>query len=218
MGSSLAPPWSAPWEKCPARRSCPDSLTLSRSTRDRSARRTGEPHMPEVDLTTDPRHAPQLTRRPRRSWTHRLDWLGTLARLVLGARDGRRGALKVTHPGESARGPGLSTAALRGVKLVGYGLPLLEIIIGALLLLGLLTRAPRSSPLLMAPSSLASPPRWARGLSIDCGCFGGGGTIDKAATAYPLELARDTALLLTGAYLCWRPRSALSLDRRWYGH
>ncbi len=176
--------------------------------------------MPEVDLTTDPRHAPSVDEAAAAPWTHRLDWLGTLARLVLGAVMVVAGALKVTHPGESARAvQAYQLLPYEVSKLVGYGLPLLEIIIGALLLLGLLTRgAAVITTLLMAAFVIGIASAWARGLSIDCGCFGGGGTIDKAATAYPLELARDTALLLTGAYLCWRPRSALSLDRRWYGH
>lgn len=37
---------------------------------------------------------------------------------------------------------------------------------------------------------------WARGLQIDCGCFGGGGEVAAGQTAYASEIARDTALLL----------------------
>ncbi len=39
---------------------------------------------------------------------------------------------------------------------------------------------------------------WARGLTIDCGCFGGGGQIGAAETRYPQEIARDAAFALAG--------------------
>ena len=37
---------------------------------------------------------------------------------------------------------------------------------------------------------------WYRGISIDCGCFGGGGEVDASQTQYPAEIARDLGLLL----------------------
>ena len=36
---------------------------------------------------------------------------------------------------------------------------------------------------------------WARGINIDCGCFGGGGADPDAASQYPWEIARDVGLL-----------------------
>jgi hypothetical protein len=53
---------------------------------------------------------------------------------------------------------------------------------------------------------------WARGLSIDCGCFGGGGYDADAASKYPWEIARDVGLLLLSAYLVWQGRTRLALD------
>ena len=47
---------------------------------------------------------------------------------------------------------------------------------------------------------------WARGLSIDCGCFGQGGTIAAAQTQYPQEIARDVGLLACAAWLVAQPR------------
>ncbi len=35
---------------------------------------------------------------------------------------------------------------------------------------------------------------WARGITIDCGCFGGGGYDADAASQYPWEIARDVGL------------------------
>lgn len=149
----------------------------------------------------------------------RLDWVGTLARLVLGIVLLVAGALKVGHPAASARAvQAYQLLPYDVARLIGYGLPMVEIIVGSLLVIGLLTRgAAVVASLLMAAFVIGIVSAWVRGLAIDCGCFGGGGTIAKADTSYPLEVARDAGLLLCGLYLLWRPRSALSLDRRWYG-
>ena len=59
---------------------------------------------------------------------------------------------------------------------------------------------------------------WARGLTIDCGCFGGGGNIAAAQTQYPQEIARDV-----GLWPCARPgwsgarAPSPSLDRLLFG-
>ena len=54
---------------------------------------------------------------------------------------------------------------------------------------------------------------WARGLSIDCGCFGGGaGPVANAQAQYPWDLARDLGLLLLSGWLVWRPRTPLAAD------
>ncbi len=53
---------------------------------------------------------------------------------------------------------------------------------------------------------------WARGITIDCGCFGGGGYDPDAASHYPWEIARDAGLLALSAYLVWQGRTPLALD------
>ena len=53
---------------------------------------------------------------------------------------------------------------------------------------------------------------WVRGLSIDCGCFGGGGEVAPGQTAYGTELLRDAGLLLLALWLVWQPRSRLALE------
>jgi hypothetical protein len=54
---------------------------------------------------------------------------------------------------------------------------------------------------------------WARGLEIQCGCFGGGGNVKESATpGYIRDLLRDLGLLLASAWLVWQPRTWLSLD------
>ena len=51
----------------------------------------------------------------------------------------------------------------------------------------------------------------ARGLSIDCGCFGGGGPVPPGQTAYAAEIVRDLGLLAAAGWLVARPQSRLSL-------
>jgi hypothetical protein len=53
---------------------------------------------------------------------------------------------------------------------------------------------------------------WARGLSIDCGCFGGGGQVDPEETEYLTVVLRDGALLLASLFLARWPRSRWSAD------
>jgi hypothetical protein len=55
---------------------------------------------------------------------------------------------------------------------------------------------------------------WARGLSIDCGCFGGGGAVAPGETAYVEELLRDTAFIALAAWLVVRPRTLFALETR----
>ena len=96
----------------------------------------------------------------------------------------------------------------------GYVLPWFEIGVGALLILGV---AVRISALLggatMLIFILAISQAWARGLSIDCGCFGGGGAIDPSQTKYLEEILRDFGLLLMAIYLYRFPSGRFALDK-----
>ncbi len=61
------------------------------------------------------------------------------------------------------------------VPVVGHGLPILEILVGLCLVLGLLTRVTAVvSGLLLLAFIIGISSAWARGLQIECGCFGGG--------------------------------------------
>ena len=53
---------------------------------------------------------------------------------------------------------------------------------------------------------------WARGLAIDCGCFGTGGPVDADETAYGLDIARDLGFMALGLFLAIWPRSRFALD------
>jgi len=52
----------------------------------------------------------------------------------------------------------------------------------------------------------------ARGLSIDCGCFGDGGPVAAGQTAYTREVVRDAVLVLLAGWLVWQPHSRLALE------
>lgn len=140
-----------------------------------------------------------------------------VARVVVGGVWVVAGALKLSDPAanvRSVRAYQLLPEAV--VPTVGHALPALEIVVGGALLLGLLTRVTASvSALMLAAFVIGIASAWARGLSIECGCFGGGGSpAANAAAKYPWDIARDVGLLLLSVWLVWRPRSALSLDRR----
>jgi uncharacterized membrane protein YphA (DoxX/SURF4 family) len=151
--------------------------------------------------------------------TRLADVVGLLARLILGGVFLVAGGLKVTSPAVSAR-------AVRAFQIlpydlagyVGYALPVLEILIGLLLIVGLFTRVSAAlGGLMMLAFIIGISSAWARGLSIDCGCFGGGGTIAAPQTQYPLEIARDVGVAACAAWLVVRPRTPYSLDHRLFG-
>lgn len=140
--------------------------------------------------------------------------VSTVARVVLGGVLLVAGAIKVADPvtsEQAVRAYDLLPSAL--VSPVGWGLPFLEVAIGLLLLVGYGTRiAAAVGGVLMIVFIAAVGSAWARGLSIDCGCFGGGGQVAPGQTQYVQEILRDTGLLLLAAWLVKFPRSRLALD------
>jgi uncharacterized membrane protein YphA (DoxX/SURF4 family) len=97
---------------------------------------------------------------------------------------------------------------------LGYALPWIEIGIGLLLIVGASVKiCGLLGAFTMLAFIIAIAQAWARGLSIDCGCFGGGGTIDPEETKYLSEIIRDIGLLAMGVFLYYFPKGKLSLDR-----
>ena len=145
-----------------------------------------------------------------------LDVVGTLARLFLGIVLIYAGATKIGHPLTAQRAVQAYEIFPDGLaNTIGLALPFLEVILGVLLVLGLFTRPVAIvSTLLMVAFIIGISQAWARGLTIDCGCFGGGGTIAAAQTHYLSETLRDVGLALCALWLVVRPRTAFSLDRR----
>jgi uncharacterized membrane protein YphA (DoxX/SURF4 family) len=140
-------------------------------------------------------------------------WAATAARLLLGVILVVAGTLKLPDPAAAVR-------AVRAYRLlpealvgpVAFGLPVLEIAVGLALLAGVFVRtAAIASALLMAVFLAGVGSAWARGLQIDCGCFGGGGQVAAGRTAYPGEVARDLGLLIVALVLARWPASRLAL-------
>jgi uncharacterized membrane protein YphA (DoxX/SURF4 family) len=154
------------------------------------------------------------------------DGVGEPARLVgLGGAGGpaRRRWRLGRRRSAQAPDPALSVRAVRAYRFlpeaavppVGYGLPVLEVAVGLLLIVGLGTRVVAAlSAVLFLAFVVGIASAWARGLQIDCGCFGGGGFRADATAQYPWEIARDIGLLALSVALVVRPRTALSLDDR----
>jgi uncharacterized membrane protein YphA (DoxX/SURF4 family) len=143
-------------------------------------------------------------------------WFATACRLVLAGYLGLAGLLKLPDPAESVR-------AVRAYRIlpesvvpaVGYVLPLLEVAVAILLVLGLTTRlAAALSSLLMVAFIIGIASVAARGITIDCGCFGGGGDVAEGATHYTQEIIRDVCLLVLALLLVYPPSSRLALDPR----
>jgi uncharacterized membrane protein YphA (DoxX/SURF4 family) len=142
-------------------------------------------------------------------------WVSTAARVVLGGVFLVAGGLKVIDPQSSV-------AAVRAYRLlptsvatiVGWGLPFAEIALGLLLLAGVATRLVAAAVVVLLVVFIAGVASAAiRGLSIDCGCFGGGGDVAPGQTAYGSEIVRDVGLLLLALWLVWQPHSRFALDR-----
>jgi uncharacterized membrane protein YphA (DoxX/SURF4 family) len=143
-----------------------------------------------------------------------LDAVGTLARLGLAAVWLVSGSLKISDSGQTFIAVRAYDVLPDGlVRPVATALPVLELALGVFLLVGLGTRIVSVvSVLLLLVLIAAIAQSWARGLSIDCGCFGGGGHVAAGQTQYPQEIARDTGFGLLAVWLIARPWTWLSLD------
>jgi uncharacterized membrane protein YphA (DoxX/SURF4 family) len=140
-------------------------------------------------------------------------WAATAARLLLGVVLVVAGALKLPDPAAAVRAVRAYRLLPEGlVDPVAFGLPVLEIAVGLALLAGVFVRtAALATAVLMVVFLAAVASAWARGLQIDCGCFGGGGQVAAEETGYPGEVARDAALLLVALALARWPESRLAL-------
>lgn len=148
----------------------------------------------------------------RRLWW---GWFVTLARLVVGGVWIGAGYTKIIDVGASVR-------AVRAYQLLpeavvpalGATLPVVEILLGVLMVLGAFVRvAAVASAVLMAAFVVGIASAWARGLRIDCGCFGSGGVLAEGQDpTYGWELARDVGLIVLAGVCAWRPSGNYALD------
>lgn len=157
---------------------------------------------------------PTRRRAPIR-WPTAQPWLTLAARLVLGGVWLWAGGAKATDLAASVRAVRAYQLLPDGVAtVVGAGLPWLEIVLGLLLVVGVAVRfGSIFSAALLVVFLVGIISAAARGLRIDCGCFGSGGALDPAQnTAYTLEILRDSALLVTALALARWPRGRLAVD------
>jgi uncharacterized membrane protein YphA (DoxX/SURF4 family) len=162
-------------------------------------------------LVTSDRLASTWSPRVRKA----LPWVTTVARLVVAGVLIVAGWLKIGNPALSVRAVEAYELLPGSVAtVVGHGLPILEIVIGVLLVVGLLTRAAGIvSALLMLAFVIGIAAAWARGLRIDCGCFGGGGQLAAGQEPeYPMEIARDFGIFLLAGWVALRPPGRFALD------
>jgi uncharacterized membrane protein YphA (DoxX/SURF4 family) len=122
------------------------------------------------------------------------------------------GAAKVGHAAEFAveiAGFRLLPPAVIGP--MALGLPLLEIVLGACLVLGVFTRTVGwIAVAVFAVFDLAIASAVVRGMSISCGCFGPN---DASVTTWG-EVARDAIFVILALAVALRPPGALALDHR----
>jgi uncharacterized membrane protein YphA (DoxX/SURF4 family) len=144
-----------------------------------------------------------------------LPWIGLVSRLILGGVLLAAGLLKYQHLDKSqmaVRAYEMLPIAL--ANLIGIILPFLEIAVGVLLIIGAAVRISAIvGGVLMVAFMIGIAQAWARGLSIDCGCFGGGGQVEPGTANYLPELLRDGGLALLAIYLFRYPQSKFGLDR-----
>ena len=142
-------------------------------------------------------------------------WIGLVCRLTLGGVLFVAGYLKVDKLE-------VSQMAVRSYELLpipianflGQTLPFFEVVIGLLLILGAATRVVAAlGGFTMFIFIIAIGQAWARGLNIDCGCFGGGGTVAPGETRYLQEILRDAGLVAMALFLLRYPVSKFSVDK-----
>ena len=143
-------------------------------------------------------------------------WIGLVARLILGGVLFLAGFLKVDEPDKSQMAVrAYEMLPISIANLLGLVLPFVEVAIGALLILGSLTRFMAAlGGFTMVIFIIAIAQAWARGLNIDCGCFGGGGTVAPGETKYLQEILRDLGLVFLAIYLIRYPLTKFSLDKK----
>jgi uncharacterized membrane protein YphA (DoxX/SURF4 family) len=142
-------------------------------------------------------------------------WIGLVARLILGGVLFLAGYLKVDEPDKSQMAVrAYEMLPISVANLLGLVLPFVEVAIGALLILGSLTRFMAAlGGFTMVIFIIAIAQAWARGLNIDCGCFGGGGAVAPGETKYLQEILRDLGLVFLALYLIRYPSTKFSLDK-----
>jgi uncharacterized membrane protein YphA (DoxX/SURF4 family) len=149
-----------------------------------------------------------------RSWA---GWVTLVARLVLGGSMFYAGALKIGNLKQSVTAVEAYQLPFPDwfEKLVGYCLPVFELVVGAAVILGLFTRwTSVLLSLLLVAYIIGLSQAMARGLQIDCGCFTEGGALpDGEESELGISILRDIGFLAAGVWAIVWPKSPVSLDK-----
>lgn len=157
--------------------------------------------------------AESMTLRDR--WDVAAPWATTVVRIALSAILGYAGLIKISDTAAAVRSVRAYEILPEGlVQVWAFGQPFLEIAIALLLLVGLASRLTAVAAAVLLVVFIAGIVSvWVRGLSIDCGCFGGGGKVDPGQTQYPRKIAEDVGFLALAVWIAAFPDSRFSLDR-----
>jgi uncharacterized membrane protein YphA (DoxX/SURF4 family) len=141
-----------------------------------------------------------------------LDGLGLLCRATLGAVFLWAGLAKaVDRQGSILSVDAYDVLPDSLVRMVGTALPWLEIALGLFVILGLFVRfAGVGVAVLGLIFILALSQAKARGLQIDCGCFGASATGNGVGW---FDIFRDVPIVAAGLFLAWRPNGSLQIDQ-----
>lgn len=142
-------------------------------------------------------------------------WITLLARLGLGGVLLAAGGLKITNLQQSAMSVrAFELLPVAVANFMGYVLPWVEVGMGLLLVVGVaVSIVGLLGALTMFAFVIAIAQAWARGLSIDCGCFGGGGEVAPEDTKYLSAILRDIGFFSLGIYLYYFPKGKFGLDK-----
>lgn len=142
-------------------------------------------------------------------------WLGLIARLILGGVLIAAGWLKAFNTADAENAVrAYQVLPLPVADFIGITLPWIEIALGILLFLGVATKfAAIAGGAIMVIFIIAIAQAGLRGLSIDCGCFGGGGAVEPGKTKYLQEIGRDLFFAFLAFYIYRYPNSKFALSK-----
>src|SRR5579875_1309390 len=129
-------------------------------------------------------------------------WVGLIARLLLAAVWIWAAVSKLSDPLQFVQAVRAYDATPDWLsRAIGYGLPVLELCLGIVLAVGIMVRISAIvSGLLFVVFLIGIIQAAARGIQLECGCFGGGGQI-TGGTTYTWDIIRDLLLLIAAVYL-----------------
>jgi len=145
-----------------------------------------------------------------------IKWISLVARLILGGSLLIAGLLKIPDLAKSVTAVKAYELPLPAalITVIGYLLPIFEIVLGAVIIAGLFTRwtaALGGLVMIVFIAGIASA--WIRGLSIDCGCYTGGGLLlPGQKTKYLQDILRDVGFLICAVWVVVWPKSRFAVD------